>query len=423
MQKKLLAVAVTGALAAMGSTLVQAQQSSSVQIYGTVYGEYAQISRSGYQKTDFLQNPGSELGIKGEEKIGGGMSVWFQCATTMDWRGESNVGTTNAQAVNSLCSRDSALGFKGDFGNVLAGQWSTPFKRVTNDLVGGEDTGIFGTAQFLYGSSSTFGLTQPINNTTISTTGSGYNTTTTTSALGAGSWRRRQGNLIAYDTPTINGITGMLATTLGNLGTGLTAGQIKPRIYSIGMMYNNGPLALGYAFEQHQNFYTTGASSTVGTVGSNATLGTGENAWALYGAYTLPNNLKVGAQMSQQTATTAVGATSQVKTYHVGIDWMFSGPHGVRAAYSHAGDVSGTGGATGTRVAPVNVINGATGNNGGSLYSIRYVYQLSKATTLAAGYASVKNSVNGRYALGGASTTVTPGTSASGYGLSVKSTF
>ena len=330
------------------------------------------------------------------------MSVWFQCATTMDWRGESNVGTTNAQAVNSLCSRDSALGFKGDFGNVLAGQWSTPFKRVTNDYVGGEDTGIFGTAQFLYGGSSTYGLTQPIANNLCTT--SGYNTITTTSQLGAGAWRRRQGNLISYDTPTINGLTGMLATTLGNLGTGLAAGQIKPRIYSIGMMYNNGPLAAGYAFEQHQNFYGSGTS------------GTGENAWALYGAYTLPNNLKVGAQMSQQTATTSVGATSQVKTYHVGIDWMFSGPHGVRAAYSHAGDVTGTGAATATRVAP-----GA--NTGGSLYSIRYVYQLSKATTLAAGYASVKNSAAGRYALGGASLTVTPGTSASGYGLSVKTTF
>jgi len=408
MQKKLLAVAVTGALAAMGSTLVQAQQNSSVQIYGTVYGEYASISRSGYQKTDILQNPGSELGIKGEEKIGGGMSVWFQCATTMDWRGESNAGTTNAQAVGSLCSRDSALGFKGDFGNVLAGQWSTPFKRVTNDYVGGEDTGIFGTAQFLYGGSSTYGVTQPIANNLCTT--SGYNTTTTTSQLGAGAWRRRQGNLIAYDTPTINGLTGMLATTLGNLGTGLAAGLIKPRIYSIGMMYNNGPLAAGYAFEQHQNFYTA-----TGT-GSNATLGTGENAWALYGAYTLPNNLKVGAQMSQQTATTSVGATSQVKTYHVGIDWMFSGPHGVRAAYSHAGDVTGTGAATGTRVAP-----GA--NTGGNLYSLRYVYQLSKVTTLAAGYASVKNSANGRYALGGASLTVPVGTSASGFGLSVKSTF
>ncbi|MEI8036445.1 MAG: porin, partial [Betaproteobacteria bacterium] len=131
---------------------------------------------------------------------------------------------------------------------------------------------------------------------------------------------------------------------------------------------------------------------------------------------TLPNNLKVGAQMSQQTATTSVGNTSQVKSYHVGIDWMFSGPHGVRAAYSHAGDVTGTGAATTTRVAP-----GA--NTGGSLYSVRYVYQLSKATTLAAGYASVKNSAAARYALGGASTTVPVGTSASGFGLSVKSTF
>src|SRR5688500_14980569 len=151
MQKKLMAVAVAGVL---GAPAVALAQTSTVQIFGTMYVEYAYIdqgtSTTGERvNVDLLQTPGSEIGFKGEEKLGGGLSAWFQCATTADVRGQS---------VDGWCSRNSALGLEGGFGNVFIGNWDTPFKRTISPTnVGGNDTGVWGTAGLLTGGSTTVG--------------------------------------------------------------------------------------------------------------------------------------------------------------------------------------------------------------------------------------------------------------------------
>ena len=182
MQKKLLAVAVAGALVAPALALAQ---NATVNVYGRLYAEYSYVDQGnaaipaggingvGLNSTDLLQNPGSEIGFRGEEKLGGGMSVWFQCASTMDWRG---------QATAALCSRNSALGLKGGFGNVFAGNWDTPFKRVT-ETVGGNETGVYGTANVLFGGSATVA----------------------SGAASQGLYKRRQNNLITYDSPNLSG--------------------------------------------------------------------------------------------------------------------------------------------------------------------------------------------------------------------------
>ena len=94
MQKKLMAVAVAGAL---GAPAVALAQSSTVQIYGTMYVEYSYVDQGTSttgprQNVDILQTPGSNIGFKGEEKLGGGLSAWFQCESTADPRGQSADG-------------------------------------------------------------------------------------------------------------------------------------------------------------------------------------------------------------------------------------------------------------------------------------------------------------------------------------------
>lgn len=139
MQKKLLAVAIAGAFGAPALALAQ---SSTVQIYGTLYVEYSFVDQprnaantADLTKTDFLQTPGSSIGFKGEEKLGGGLSAWFQCESSADPRGQNGDG---------FCTRNSALGLKGGFGNVFIGNWDSPFKRTISPTnVGGNDTGIF----------------------------------------------------------------------------------------------------------------------------------------------------------------------------------------------------------------------------------------------------------------------------------------
>src|SRR3954468_4779909 len=167
MNKKVMTLAVAGAFAAPAAAFAQA---SNVQIFGTIYLEYAyakqgplgigaagangspnspagSVNGGDLVNVDIMQTPGSEIGIKGEEALGGGMSAWFQCTSTADIRASGTAG---------FCTRNSAIGVKGSFGNVYAGNWDMPMKRTTGAARIVSDTGIWGVGRMLYGDSSTF---------------------------------------------------------------------------------------------------------------------------------------------------------------------------------------------------------------------------------------------------------------------------
>jgi len=371
MQKKLLAVAVAGALGAPAFALAQ---NATVNVYGRLYGEYSKVNQGNAGAVapgapqvdpDFLQNPGSELGFRGEEKLSGGMSAWFQCATTMDWRGQSSEG---------LCSRNSALGLKGGFGNFFMGNWDTPWKRVQT-FVGGNETGVFGTAQLLYGQS----------------------TTTASGAAGGGNFQRRQRNSINYDTPVFSGFQAMFAYTTTNSETSTmsAATNSKPRIWSLAAKYDNGPINVNFSYERHNDI--TGAAAIRGD----------DRGWALGGSYTFSNGLKLGGLYTRQNferGTVAAPTEGTVRAWHIGMDWMISGPHGVRASYTRAGDVDGFGFAgIGTGAPVYRPANVAAGSTGASLWQIRYVHALSKRTEFTAGYVKLDNKANAAYQLYGLS--------------------
>lgn len=408
MQKKALAVAVSAALGAISAPFVAQAQNATVNIYGTLYGEYSVISHGNksatepYQNYDHWQNPGSNIGFRGEEKLGSGLSAWFQCESTIDYRGPGNRSATNAHQAGSFCTRDSALGLKGTFGNFYAGNWGTPFKRVTSDETGANDTGVFGVARLLYGTSSTFQIVAP--------NGPG-------GRAGPGVWRRRENNLVAYDTPNLAGFTGMAAFTARSNASSATSSQLKTRLWSIGGSYRNGPLSLNAAYEKHKDIYGVNGPGCPGA--TNNCLGSSENAWAFAASYMFPNKLKLGAQFSRQKAdvNAVTGAQTRINTWHVGIDWMFYGPHGIRAAYSRAGNVTGTPGAvSGARPA-------AGPDTSAYLWQIRYVHMLSKRTELTAGFSRLENATNARYEIGGASNSVAPGSDAHAFALAMKHRF
>src|SRR5688500_17219782 len=190
MHKKVIALAVAGVL---GAPAISLAQTSIVQVFGTMYVEYSYADQGQYplagvpggfaerSNADFIQTPGSEIGFKGEEKLGGGLSAWFQCTSTADPRGMNQDG---------WCSRNSALGLKGGFGNVFIGNWDAPFKRtISPGNVGGNDTGIWGTAFLLTGGSTTTAWPGG------QTAGGGGNG-------GRGIFKRRQNSLVTYDSPS-----------------------------------------------------------------------------------------------------------------------------------------------------------------------------------------------------------------------------
>ena len=387
MQKKLLAVAVAGAL---GAPAVVLAQTSTVQIFGTMYIEYTLRADQGrnaantadLSNADFLQSPGSEIGFKGEEKLGGGLSAWFQCTSTADIRGQSQEG---------WCGRNSALGLKGGFGNVFIGVWDTPFKRTISPTnVGGNDTGIWGTAFLLTGNS-------------------------TTTAVGGSrtAFKRRQQNSINYDSPNFGGFQVMASFTSAQTSTGTTSATTadKPRVLSLGAQYSAGPLYVSGGYERHTEYGGAGGAND-------------DNGWHIGAAYTW-GPVRFGGQYTRQKFEVSSTTDSKVAAWHVGVDWRIVGPHGLRAAYTQAGDAKGTLGAaipgaaaSGAGYRPV-----VGSDTGAKMYQIRYVYTFSKRTEFNAGYVRLNNENAAGYTLGGLNAAPLAGENQSAVAISMRHTF
>src|SRR5437660_7485638 len=167
MQKKLLTVAVAGALAAPGLALAQA----SVEVYGTLYPTFghvkygdgfttrstsvatglpnaAALSVPAMSKFD-VQAPSSNFGVRGRESVGAGLTAWFQVEQNAPLEREAT------QAV-TVASRNSAAGFQGGFGNVFVGQWTTPWADLDSLWAIGQ-VSVFGPVTSLIGRRETTG--------------------------------------------------------------------------------------------------------------------------------------------------------------------------------------------------------------------------------------------------------------------------
>ena len=150
MKKKLIAVAVAGALGAPAVALAQA---STVQIYGTLIVNYNYLdvggtSPNGKPKVDMMNAHDTNIGFKGEEALGGGLSAWFQCESTADLSGGNA-----AQGTGQWCGRNSGVGFKGGFGNVFYANWDTPMKSVFGALRPYSTSGAYGMGGMMWNES------------------------------------------------------------------------------------------------------------------------------------------------------------------------------------------------------------------------------------------------------------------------------
>ncbi|MDP1673663.1 MAG: porin [Burkholderiales bacterium] len=362
MQKKLIAVAVAGALAAPAAALAQ----STVQVFGNMYMEYGFINQGANNiggadraNPDVLQSPGSEIGFRGEEKLGGGMAAWFQCASTADIRGQGPQG---------FCSRNSAIGLKGSFGNFFVGLWDNPYKRSVIGRTGARATGAFGIDHLVSGGPGTLavgGATQ-------------------------GAFQRRQQNSINYDTPNFGGFMGMFSVTSTNPSTGLAAAaaNAKQRHVSAAGLYRQGPVAVGVGYVENKKAYTAG------------TFAGDEDSWHVNASYQL-GSVKLGGGYFWLDSNVGAGQNVKVNNYHLGAEWKLAGPHNVHFGYTRVGDTKGTLGAVMGAGANARPAVNAAGNTGAKLWQVKYVHDLSKRTFTSVGYTHLKNDTNGDYNLGG----------------------
>jgi len=371
MQKKLIATAVAGLLAAP----LVAQAQSTVQIYGQAEWEYGQLEQgNGRPKVDYNESTGSFLGFRGTENLGGGISAWFQCETTMDIRGFDQVG---------LCSRHSAVGLRGGFGNIFGGRWATPFSDMLGlGLIGHEATGNLGFAR-IYGNTGSTSLADNGTGT------SGVGLPTGGGSANRAQFRRRETCLTTYQTPNMGGFMAGFAFSCGNaaahragaFGTGASDGRNnnKPRLWSTAASYNQGPLALGIGYEKHMD---------VGTFDS-ATASLDDRAFGLSGRYTI-GPVRLGAMYLDRKWETAAGLHTKNRTWTLGAEWRIAGPHELHFSYGATGDSKGNGGAVagnGGAAAPGS-------DTGYDAITIAYQYNFSKRTSAKFGWIRYDNETN-----------------------------
>ncbi len=433
MNKKLMAVAVAGALAVPGVALAQ---SSTVQIGGSLTAFYYNHDANNPglgQSGDILETSEPELFVRGEEKLGGGLSFWFQCTSSMD----AMIG--GSAAAQGICSRNSGLGFRGSFGNIFAGNWDTPQKLTFNmarGWFGSTNSVTGGSGRILFGNGPS-GVSNPVQtvgspSTTTTPVVGGFSTVVTTAATGTAmtngpsGFARRQANAWNYHSPNWGGFSILAAYSADNESTGRPeASLLDPRLFSLGGSFRTGPLTLAVAYEQH-NDYNPG-NATQGTAAGQYSGGQDDN-WTLVAGYKFAG-FDVRAIYSQTNYEVQNGADLKVKGWGLYADWAIAGPHTVRAQYVMTDDTSGSsainaapyiGPLRGNSCGALSNVSCAS-DTGSKLWSLVYSYAFSKRTEGSVIYTKLDNDANAAFSLG--KVNAIAGTSQSSAGLAVKHRF
>ncbi|MCC7217331.1 MAG: porin [Burkholderiales bacterium] len=348
MNKKLVAVAVAGLLAA---PLAAQAQTANVTLYGRlnltlegVSGSQTQaagtsapgqnVNRTVYR----VSSNSSRLGVRGSESLGGGLSAIFQIESSIN--GDSGGGT--------LAGRETFVGLQGTWGTVKIGNFLAPYDDIHP---------IFGNV--------------PTLTTSILSTAALWAQGSQSKINGA--FDARLGNSIRYDSPRVGGFAGSIQLAAADTSNStLTQQQNHAYVLSMGGFYANGPFQGGIAYEANTKVRCISCNDWAFSVAGNWNFGVA----------------KIGGVWERLDYDVAGG--SLTRNF-----WGISatvpiGPGEMYAFFGDAGDGSGPGG---TSVGQVNAGN----NTGAQQWTISYTYALSKRTLSYAGFVQTRNDSNARY--------------------------
>ena len=131
MNKKLIALAVAGALAAPLAA------NAAPTVYGKAHVSIDAVSvddsATGAAITDNWQvvSRASRVGVKGSEDLGGGLKAVYHLEWQIDMA--DNTGGSGG-ATDNITSRNQIVGLSGNFGTLVAGRHDTPMKMSTGKL-------------------------------------------------------------------------------------------------------------------------------------------------------------------------------------------------------------------------------------------------------------------------------------------------
>ena len=391
MQKKLLTVAVAGALAVPAIAVAQ----STTEVYGTVnmaFGQFRYTDGSTTQNNNAttvgasaskwdVANGASNYGVRSRENLGGGLSGWVQIEQNAPLERSSN------QAIKPA-SRNSAIGLQGGFGNFFMGQWTTPWADL-DALWGIGTVGFWGPVTSIIGRRETTGTAPNPNcvngeGATPGATTTGAGTVVCDALEGGGGvghafWRRAS-NAIFYQSPVMAGVQVKLAyqtnegKATSNTPVGATQGtNANPWLMSGSVQWAGmgGRARIGAAYDKHADFTAIGTTDTGYSVKGGWNFGV----------------IDVGLAYEAMTYKPLAGDV-KAKQYAVALA-VPVGPGSIRASWSKAKDLEGTG-------------IGTLTDTGATQYNVGYEHRFSKRTNVGIGYAKIDNKSNAQFTWTGA---------------------
>jgi predicted porin len=338
MNKKLIALAVAGAMAApaaMADVSVYGQIHLSANFYSSGYG--ANDNPDGIDhKTVGVSSNVSRIGVKGEERLNNGWTAWFKGDWFVDW----------ANSRTMWKADDTKAGFKGDWGVLSLGRQAGPLKSF------GRKTDMFG---------NTIGDTRAMTSEAVSDA--------------------RLGQSIAYVTPNMSGFQGVIGYSAGTDfgGEGVNPAVKKANGWTAGGWYSMGPLWVGVAYENFRKELFNGATTTPTPATGYANM----SDYRLAGSYKI-GDLKLVAHWGHSKNYGGIDGTKR-DTWGVGASYKM-GNNVLKAQYAAVGKCKGCATESDTK---------------SSLWAIGVDHVMSKRVKVYALYAKIKNDANAAATLGG----------------------
>jgi predicted porin len=366
MHKKLLGLAVAGALAAPVAALAQ------VEVYGTIhmslnkmkYGEGTAPGTPSKSAWDVASHA-SNVGVRGRENVGGGQTAWFQVETNAAMERSNNIAHTS-----NFASRNSAVGMQGAWGNLFVGQWTTPWADL-DALWSIGTVATYGPVTSIIGRRETTGAA-PAANCANNFSGNGGvgapaglapTQPTCDSVEGAGGvghpfWRRIS-NSIHYQSPVMGGAQVKVAYQT-NQDKSVTGTVADPQMWSGSVSWSGmgGRLRVGAAYDAHKDFTTPGQT---------------DKGWRVTGGWNF-GFADIGVAYEEMVYK-PLGVDVDAVQWGVAVAVPI-GQGAIRASYSQAEGLEAAGVETPT---------------GAKQWNLGYDYRFSKRTTVGFGYATIDN--------------------------------
>ena len=302
----------------------------------------------------------SRFGVRGVEYLGAGNTAFFQIESTV----QADTGASGDWP--NIATRETYVGLQGEWGTFRMGKFYAPYDDILP---------IFGNAPTLTSSilsTAAIWAQGPLQK-------------------GEGGFDARLGNSMRYETPTFNGLTGVVQYSTrdssGNADGALGNNGDHPSelrhayVYDLAAFYNNGPVDLGVAYEHNYNV--------------RFPLGRNDEALSIAAGYdfgTVVENvgLRLGAVYERLRYDAATG--SLTRNFYAASATVSVGDGVIYAFWGRAANGSGSA-AEGTQ------IRGLTSgpNSAATQWEISYSYPLSPRTLLYTGYVQIANQANAGY--------------------------